>query len=197
MMPPKPMPQQMGPRPMMPPKPMPQQPAPQQQQPAGEDPFATNPQQRMFYQNLFLQLDKDKDHKISHDDVIAYHAQSGLPKEVLERLYGMSDLDRDGSLDFPEFVIMTHILFTCRRGIPLPERLPASLIPPSKAGLMNSKPEPEVEEEEEEEEEEEVGNEEGFYEPSDDNDCCEEEGCHCHDDDCHCHEDGCHCHDDE
>ena len=47
-----------------------------------------------------------------------------------------------------------------------------------------------------EEEEEEVGNEEGFYEPSDDNDCCEE-GCHCHDDDCHCHEDGCHCHDDE
>ena len=47
------------------------------------------------------------------------------------------------------------------------------------------------------EEEEENGNEEGFYEPSDDNDCCEEEGCHCHDDDCHCHEDGCHCHDDE
>ena len=47
------------------------------------------------------------------------------------------------------------------------------------------------------EEEEEVGNEEGFYEPSDDNDCCEEDGCHCHDDDCHCHEDGCHCHDDE
>ena len=40
-------------------------------------------------------------------------------------------------------------------------------------------------------------NEEGFYEPSDDNDCCEEDGCHCHDDDCHCHEDGCHCHDDE
>ena len=50
---------------------------------------------------------------------------------------------------------------------------------------------------EELEEEEENGNEEGFYEPSDDNDCCEEEGCHCHDDDCHCHEDGCHCHDDE
>ena len=48
-----------------------------------------------------------------------------------------------------------------------------------------------------EEEEEENGNEEGFYEPSDDTDCCEEDGCHCHDDDCHCHEDGCHCHDDE
>ena len=63
----------------------------------------------------------------------------------------MSDLDRDGSLDFAEFVIITHILFTCRRGIPLPQQLPPSLIPPSKANLVNaaSIPEPEKEEEEE------------------------------------------------
>ena len=33
-------------------------------------------------------------------------------------------------------------------------------------------------------------NEEGFYEPSDDGNCCE-------DDECHCHENGCHCHHDE
>ncbi|GAA6254490.1 DUF5063 domain-containing protein [Bacteroides sp. f07] len=39
--------------------------------------------------------------------------------------------------------------------------------------------------------------EEGFYEPSDDDNCCEADGCHCHEDDCHCHEDGCHCHHDE
>ena len=47
------------------------------------------------------------------------------------------------------------------------------------------------------EEEEENGNEEGFYEPSEDDSCCEEGGCHCHDDECHCHEGSCHCHDDE
>ena len=52
---------------------------------AGNDPFATTPQQRMFYQNLFIQLDKDKEHKVKHDEVITYHSQSGLPKEVLER----------------------------------------------------------------------------------------------------------------
>ena len=71
----------------------------------------------------------------------------------------MSDLDRDGSLDFAEFVIITHILFTCRRGIPLPQQLPPSLIPPSKANLVNAPvapaepaapAEPEAEEEEEE-----------------------------------------------
>ena len=32
---------------------------------------------------------------------------------------------------------------------------------------------------------------------SDDDYCCEEDGCHCHDDECHCHEDGCHCRNDE
>ena len=37
-------------------------------------------------------------------------------------------------------------------------------------------------------------NEEGFYEPSDDGNCCEDDECHCHDNDCHCHENGCHCH---
>lgn len=31
--------------------------------------------------------------------------------------------------------------------------------------------------------------EEGFYEPSDDDNCCEADGCHCHEDDCHCHHD--------
>ena len=87
--------------------------------------------------------------------MIGYHAQSGLPKEVLEKLYKMADLDRDGELDFAEFVIITHILFTCRQGVPLPQKLPASLIPPSKANLVNDAPEEEEEEEEKEEEEEE------------------------------------------
>ena len=31
--------------------------------------------------------------------------------------------------------------------------------------------------------------EEGFYEPSDDDNCCEADGCHCHEDGCHCHHD--------
>ena len=51
----------------------------------------------------------------------------------------MADLDKDGKLDFAEFVIMTHILFTCRNGIPLPQELPPSLIPPSKSHLIDKK----------------------------------------------------------
>ena len=114
----------------------PQQQSQQPQQPPMGDPFATNPQQRAFYQQLFLQLGKEMIHILPHDAVIAYHSQSGLPKEVLEKIYSMSDLDKDGRLDFAEFVIMTHILFTCRNGVPLPQELPASLIPPSKAHLV-------------------------------------------------------------
>ena len=46
-------------------------------------------------------------------------------------------------------------------------------------------------------ENDEEDNEEENNELSDDDYCCEEDGCHCHDDDDHDHEDGCHCHDDE
>ena len=117
--------------------------------PAGNDPFATTPQERGFYQQLFLQLDKDKSHLLPHDLVIGYHSQSGLPRPVLEKLFAMSDLDKDGKLDFAEFVIMTHILFTNRKGVPLPTELPKSLIPPSKASLVAAPPVAEDEEEEE------------------------------------------------
>lgn len=43
---------------------------------------------------------------------------------------------------------------------------------------------------------EEEGDEVGIYEPSDDDNCCEQDDCHCHDDECGCHDDECHCHDD-
>ncbi|KAM7452688.1 hypothetical protein BLSTO_06573 [Blastocystis sp. subtype 1] len=64
-------------QPMMPqPAAMPQgQPAQPSAQPAGNDPFATTPQERGFYQQLFLQLDKDKSHLLPHDLVIGYHSQ--------------------------------------------------------------------------------------------------------------------------
>lgn len=39
------------------------------------------------------------------------------------------------------------------------------------------------------EEGEENSNEEEIYEPSDDDNCCESDGCHCHEDGCHCHND--------
>lgn len=43
---------------------------------------------------------------------------------------------------------------------------------------------------------EEEGDVVGIYEPSDDDNCCEQDDCHCHDDECGCHDDECHCHDD-
>ncbi|KAM7452752.1 hypothetical protein BLSTO_06508 [Blastocystis sp. subtype 1] len=84
MMPVQPQPQP----PMMPPKPVqpqgqptsmpqgqPAQPGAQPAMPADNDPFATTPQERGFYQQLFLQLDKDKSHLLPHDLVIGYHSQ--------------------------------------------------------------------------------------------------------------------------
>ena len=77
----------------------------------------------------------------------------------------MADLDKDDKLDFAEFVIMTHILFVNRKGVPLPNELPKSLIPPSKAHLVagsvaSAEPEGPAAEKEEEEEEPEAEEEE-------------------------------------
>ena len=131
--------------------PMMPQPDPELTQPPMNDPFVTSPQERGFYQQLFMQLDTDKTCQIPHDVVISYHSQSGLPRPVLEKLFAMADLDKDGKLDFAEFVIMTHILFVNRKGVPLPNELPKSLIPPSKAHLVRAPTEPEEQEVEESE----------------------------------------------
>ena len=74
---PPPKPGTMGPRPMLPPKPGMQNSATPQQanQNNSNDPFATTPQQRGFYQQLFMQLDKDKDRFVGRDEVLAYHSE--------------------------------------------------------------------------------------------------------------------------
>ena len=49
----------------------------------------------------------------------------------------MSDLDRDGNLDFSEFCVAMHIIVgVSKYGLPLPESLPPALLPPEKAHLV-------------------------------------------------------------
>ena len=49
----------------------------------------------------------------------------------------MSDLDRDGNLDFLEFCVAMHIIVgVSKYGLPLPASLPPALLPPEKAHLV-------------------------------------------------------------
>ncbi|KAI8086582.1 cytoskeletal-regulatory complex EF hand-domain-containing protein [Halteromyces radiatus] len=62
---------------------------------------------------------------------------SNLPPNRLERIWDLSDIDKDGNLDFEEFCIAMHLTFDCINGMDTPMSLPPQLIPPSKSHLLS------------------------------------------------------------
>lgn len=52
----------------------------------------------------------------------------------------LSDIDKDGNLDFEEFCIAMHLTFDCINGVEAPISLPPSLIPSNKAHLLPQYP---------------------------------------------------------
>ncbi|KAI8881242.1 hypothetical protein K501DRAFT_334879 [Backusella circina FSU 941] len=61
---------------------------------------------------------------------------SNLPPNRLERIWDLSDIDKDGNLDFDEFCIAMHLTYDCINGAETPMYLPSSLVPVSKAHLV-------------------------------------------------------------
>ncbi|KAI9279317.1 cytoskeletal-regulatory complex EF hand-domain-containing protein [Sporodiniella umbellata] len=61
---------------------------------------------------------------------------SNLPPNRLERIWDLSDIDKDGNLDFEEFCIAMHLTFDCINGVEPPMSLSPAYIPPSKAHLL-------------------------------------------------------------
>jgi len=65
--------------------------------------------------------------------------KTGLEKDQLRQIWNLSDIDRDGYLDHHEYVVA---MFLCDAVIqkkkPIPEKLPLSVVPPSKRELLNA-----------------------------------------------------------
>lgn len=66
--------------------------------------------------------------------------KTGLSKDQLRRIWNLSDIDRDGYFDMEEYVVA---MFLCdaviQKGRPIPESLPATVVPPSKRALMKER----------------------------------------------------------
>lgn len=58
--------------------------------------------------------------------------QSKLPNTVLGKIWKLSDVDRDGSLDADEFALAMHLINIKISGHDIPATLPSHLVPPSK-----------------------------------------------------------------
>ncbi|EFA79769.1 hypothetical protein PPL_06588 [Heterostelium album PN500] len=60
--------------------------------------------------------------------------QSGLPNDILAKIWRLSDIDRDGMLDCDEFILAMHLINSKIAGQNIPESLPPTLIPHTKRG---------------------------------------------------------------
>ena len=89
---------------------------------------------RQRYAQIFHVLHTQREQPgVSREKGFSVLQKSGLPTEVLEQIWALSDLDGDGALDLSEFVLAMHLTNAkVKMQVELPERLPAELIPPGK-----------------------------------------------------------------
>jgi len=66
--------------------------------------------------------------------------RTGLEKDQLRQIWNLSDIDRDGLFDQDEYVVA---MFLCdaviQKGRPIPDELPATVVPPSKRELLEER----------------------------------------------------------
>lgn len=65
---------------------------------------------------------------------------TGLQKEQLRKIWNLSDIDRDGFLDYHEYVVAKFLCeVVMQTGRKIPQELPSSVVPPSKRELIRAR----------------------------------------------------------
>jgi epidermal growth factor receptor substrate 15 len=75
--------------------------------------------------------------KLSGEKVRPVLLNSNLPQAQLAKIWEMSDIDKDGQLDFHEMCVAMHLVYRCIETHTLPDRLPYSLA--RKGSLVGSR----------------------------------------------------------
>lgn len=81
------------------------------------------------YAKVFMEVDTDKDGKITGEQARNLFLSWRLPREVLKQVWDLSDQDNDSMLSLREFCIALYLMERFREGRPLPAVLPSNLIP--------------------------------------------------------------------
>ncbi|XP_073000606.1 uncharacterized protein [Typha latifolia] len=79
------------------------------------------------YTKVFVEVDKDRDGKITGEQARNLFLSWRLPREVLKQVWDLSDQDNDSMLSLREFCIALYLMERFREGRPLPAALPDSL----------------------------------------------------------------------
>ncbi|GFQ06754.1 uncharacterized calcium-binding protein c800.10c [Phtheirospermum japonicum] len=80
------------------------------------------------YRKVFVQVDTDRDGKITGEQARNLFLSWRLPREVLKQVWDLSDQDNDSMLSLGEFCIALYLMERYREGRPLPNALPNSIM---------------------------------------------------------------------
>lgn len=101
-------------------------------------PWAITKEEKQRYDSLFKAWDGLNKGFVTGDVAIEIFGQSGLDKPDLERVWTLADNGNKGRLNLDEFAVAMHLIYRKLNGYPLPNQLPAELVPPSTRGLNES-----------------------------------------------------------
>jgi len=101
-------------------------------------PWAVTKDEKKIYDQLFKAWDGFNKGFIGGDVAIEVMGQSGLPKPDLEKIWTLADPGNKGRLDMDEFAVAMHLIYRKLNGYPVPNQLPAELVPPSTRNFADS-----------------------------------------------------------
>uniref|UniRef100_A0A0D9WUD1 Uncharacterized protein n=1 Tax=Leersia perrieri TaxID=77586 RepID=A0A0D9WUD1_9ORYZ len=76
------------------------------------------------YMIVFIKVDRDRDGKITGEEARNLFLSWRLPRDILRKVWDLSDQDKDGMLSFKEFCTAVYLMERFREQRPLPDVLP-------------------------------------------------------------------------
>ncbi|KAJ6353406.1 hypothetical protein OIU76_002427 [Salix suchowensis] len=80
------------------------------------------------YTKVFVQVDTDRDGKLTGEQARNLFLSWRLPREVLKKVWDLSDQDNDSMLSLREFCTALYLMERYREGRPLPATLPTTVM---------------------------------------------------------------------
>ncbi|KAJ2697868.1 actin organization and endocytosis protein [Coemansia sp. IMI 203386] len=90
------------------------------------------------YEAIFRRWDPGHRGVLKGEQAREVFAQSGLAQTELAKVWSLADINNQGELNLDEFSVAMHLIFRRLAGAPIPDVLPAELVPRSSKDFMDS-----------------------------------------------------------
>lgn len=87
------------------------------------------PEQKDYYTKQFQILQENTNSLLAGTDARHFFERSQLPIDELRKIWQLADVTKDGALSLQEFFTAMHLVVLRKHNIPIPDVLPAALVP--------------------------------------------------------------------